>query len=100
MGNYAPIRECEDYELWYRVLKNNYLGYNLQYPVLHYRAGTDMLKRRKNSAFFHQSLTLILTMYREHYINLFELIAAFSMQIIRYYAPFQINKIVYKYVRT
>ena len=100
VGNYAPIRECEDYELWYRVLKNNYLGYNLQYPVLHYRAGTDMLKRRKNSAFFHQSLTLILTMYREHYINLFELIAAFSMQIIRYYAPFQINKIVYKYVRT
>lgn len=94
VGNYTPIRECEDYELWYRSFENNYLGYNLQYPVLHYRASTDALKEEKIH-FFHQSRLFYFNDVSGTFIlNLFELIAAFSMQIIRYYAPFQINKMV------
>ncbi len=100
VGNYSALKECEDYELWYRVLKNGYHGYNIQSPVLHYRAGTDMLKRRKNKRFFHQSVKLVLDMKREKYINFLEMSVALGMQVIRFYAPFQINKIVYKYVRS
>lgn len=100
VGNYSPLKECEDYELWYRVLKNGYQGYNLQFPVLHYRAGTDMLKRRKNKQFFHQSVQLVLEMKRDRYINWLEMITALGMQTIRFYAPFGLNKIVYKYVRS
>ena len=100
VGNYSPLKECEDYELWYRVLKNGYEGYNLQHPVLHYRAGTDMLKRRKNKRFFRQSVDLVLEMKRDRYINWLEMIAALGMQAVRFYAPFGLNKIVYKYVRS
>lgn len=100
VGNYSPLKECEDYELWYRVLKNGYEGYNLQHPVLHYRAGTDMLKRRKNKRFFRQSVELVLEMKRDRYINWLEMIAALGMQAVRFYAPFGLNKIVYKYVRS
>lgn len=94
------MKECEDYELWYRVLKNGFLGYNLQESVLHYRAGKDMLKRRKNKSFFNQSIQLILEMKRDKYINLVEMCIALGMQTIRFYAPFALNKIVYKYVRS
>ena len=100
VGNYSPLKECEDYELWYRVLKNGYEGYNLQHPVLHYRAGTDMLRRRKNKRFFRQSVELVLEMKRDRYINWLEMIAALGMQAVRFYAPFGLNKIVYKYVRS
>lgn len=84
VGNYSPLKECEDYELWYRVLKNGYEGYNLQHPVLHYRAGTDMLKRRKNKRFFRQSVDLVLEMKRDRYINWLEMIAALGMQAVRF----------------
>ena len=100
VGNYASLKECEDYELWYRILRMGYEGYNLQFPVLHYRAGVNMLKRRKNERFFRQSLELINMMYKDKYINMFEKLLATAMQYIRYYAPFQINRFIYKHVRT
>lgn len=98
VGNYSPIKECEDYELWYRVLKSGYQGYNIQEPVLYYRAGMDMLKRRKNKRFYLQSLELVKRMRRDCYINWMEAFFAMGMQVIRYHSPFILNRVVYKYV--
>jgi len=36
----------EDYYLWIRMLQKDFIGYNIQYPLLWMRAGIDMYKRR------------------------------------------------------
>lgn len=100
VGNYSPIKECEDYELWYRVLKSGYQGYNIQEPVLYYRAGMDMLKRRKNKTFYLQSLELVKRMRSDCYINWMEALLATTMQRMRFYFPFALNRFVYKHVRS
>lgn len=100
VGNYAELKEGEDYDLWYRVLKNGYQGYNLQIPVLHYRSGKEMLRRRKNKRFYCQCLALVKQMRRDRYINTVEAVLAVGMHTVRYYSPFVLNELVYKYVRS
>ena len=46
VGSYKDFYLLEDYYLWLRMLMAGYQGYNLQEPLLHMRAGTDMYIRR------------------------------------------------------
>lgn len=46
VGSYQDFYLLEDYYLWLRMLMAGYKGYNIQTPLLHMRAGTDMYKRR------------------------------------------------------
>lgn len=45
-GSYQDFYLLEDYYLWLRILMAGYQGYNIQEPLLHMRAGSDMYKRR------------------------------------------------------
>lgn len=46
VGSYQDFYLLEDYYLWLRMLMTGYQGYNVQEPLLHMRAGSDMYKRR------------------------------------------------------
>ena len=46
VGSYKDFYLLEDYYLWVRMIMAGYQGYNLQEPLLHMRAGTDMYIRR------------------------------------------------------
>ena len=46
VGSYQDFYLLEDYYLWVRMLMAGYQGYNIQEPLLHMRAGSDMYKRR------------------------------------------------------
>lgn len=46
VGSYQDFYLLEDYYLWLRMLMSGYQGYNIQEPLLHMRAGTDMYLRR------------------------------------------------------
>ena len=46
VGSYKDFYLLEDYYLWVRMIIAGYRGYNLQEPLLHMRAGTDMYMRR------------------------------------------------------
>ena len=46
VGAYKDFYLLEDYYLWVRMIMAGYQGYNLQEPLLHMRAGTDMYMRR------------------------------------------------------
>lgn len=46
VGSYKDFYLLEDYYLWVRMIMTGYQGYNLQEPLLHMRAGTDMYMRR------------------------------------------------------
>ena len=45
-GSYKDFYLLEDYYLWLRMLMAGYQGYNIQEPLLHMRAGSDMYMRR------------------------------------------------------
>ena len=45
-GGYQDFYLLEDYYLWLRMLFKGSQGYNLQEPLLHMRAGSEMYKRR------------------------------------------------------
>lgn len=49
VGNYHSLPKCEDYALWFRVLYAGFEGYNITHPILYYRGGHAMLKRRDKS---------------------------------------------------
>ena len=46
VGSYQDFYLPEDYYLWLRMLMAGYQGYNIQEPLLHMRAGSEMYKRR------------------------------------------------------
>ena len=46
VGSYKDFYLLEDYYLWVRMIMAGYQGYNIQEPLLHMRAGTDMYMRR------------------------------------------------------
>lgn len=46
VGSYKDFYLLEDYYLWVRMIMAGYQDYNLQEPLLHMRAGTDMYMRR------------------------------------------------------
>ena len=45
-GSYQDFYLLEDYYLWLRMLMAGYQGYNIQEPLLHMRAGSEMYLRR------------------------------------------------------
>ena len=46
VGSYQDFYLLEDNYLWLRMLMAGYQGYNIQEPLLHMRAGSEMYKRR------------------------------------------------------
>ena len=46
VGSYQDFYLLEDYYLWMRLLMAGYQGHNIQEPLLHMRAGSDMYLRR------------------------------------------------------
>ena len=46
VGSYQDFYLLEDYYLWLRMLMAGCQGYNIQEPLLHMRAGSDMYLRR------------------------------------------------------
>ena len=46
VGSYQDFYLLEDYYLWLRMLMAGNQGYNIQEPLLHMRAGSEMYKRR------------------------------------------------------
>jgi glycosyltransferase involved in cell wall biosynthesis len=45
-GNYKSMLFFEDYYLWLRLIKSGAKCYNIQEPLLYFRTGTDLVKRR------------------------------------------------------
>lgn len=46
VGNYQPLPGFEDYYLWVRILKKNFVSLNLQQALVYARTGAEMYSRR------------------------------------------------------
>ena len=69
VGSYQDFYLLEDYYLWLRMLMAGYKGYNLQKPLLHMRAGSDMYKRRGGYKYVKSQIALLQFMKNKGFIT-------------------------------
>lgn len=68
-GGYKDFYLLEDYYLWLRMLMKGTKGYNLQEPLLHMRAGSDMYLRRAGWKYAKTQKNLFRFMKRNRFIT-------------------------------
>ena len=68
-GGYRPMLWFEDYYLWVRMLQSGAKFYNLQTPLVHMRAGTAQLERRRGIAYAKQEFFFQRELRRIRFIN-------------------------------
>lgn len=68
-GSYQDFYLLEDYYLWLRMLMAGYRGYNIQEPLLHMRAGSDMYKRRAGWKYAKTQVRLFRYMRNQGFIG-------------------------------
>lgn len=69
VGSYQDFYLLEDYYLWLRMLMAGYQGYNIQEPLLHMRAGSDMYKRRAGWKYAKTQVKLFKFMKQQGFIG-------------------------------
>ena len=69
VGSYQDFYLLEDYYLWLRMLMAGYQGYNIQEPLLHMRAGSDMYLRRAGWRYAKTQVELFKFMKKEGLIG-------------------------------
>jgi cellulose synthase/poly-beta-1,6-N-acetylglucosamine synthase-like glycosyltransferase len=94
IGNYSSLPRCEDYDLWYRVLNAGYEGYNIVDPLLYYRSGLSMLKRR-DKKHIDQYILLKKRMKKNGFINGIDFVISVNMQQFSYNLPYFVQKFIY-----
>ena len=68
-GSYKDFYLLEDYYLWLRMLMSGEQGYNIQEPLLHMRAGSDMYLRRAGWKYAKTQAKLFGFMKRQGFIG-------------------------------
>ena len=69
VGSYQDFYLLEDYYLWLRMLMAGYHGYNIQDPLLHMRAGSDMYLRRAGWKYAKTQVKLFKFMKQQGFIG-------------------------------
>ena len=69
VGSYQDFYLLEDYYLWLRMLMTGYQGYNIQEPLLHMRAGSDMYLRRAGWKYARTQARLFKFMKKQGFIG-------------------------------
>jgi glycosyltransferase involved in cell wall biosynthesis len=100
VGNYdVSYKACEDYELWFRVLNSGRTGYNIQEPILYFRAGDHLIQHRAEKDNYQCYIRLKKQMKKEHFINWIDYQISVIIQRFFYYSPFFIQKLFYTLLR-
>jgi glycosyltransferase involved in cell wall biosynthesis len=96
IGNYnVKYKKYEDCELWFRFLKNGYIGYNIQEPIIYYRAGSHLIKNRSEKEHYKYILKLKKEMKKAKFINWFEYQISVNINRFFHYAPYSIKRLIF-----
>lgn len=96
VGSYQDFYLLEDYFLWVRMLIAGYKGYNIQSPLLHMRAGSDMYKRRGGFSYVVSQIKLLTCMKNHGFISSAGYIKGCFTRIIGSLLPNTIRKAIYR----
>lgn len=98
VGSYQDFYLLEDYYLWLRMLMAGYQGYNIQEPLLHMRAGSDMYKRRAGWKYAKTQINLFKYMRNQGFIGNVEYIKSCIMRSGSALAPNWLRKLMFEKV--
>lgn len=73
VGGYQDFRRSQDYDLFVRMLNSDYKGYNIQEPLLFFRADHDNLGRRKSWTKTKNDIYLRYKFFKEGYSSFTDL---------------------------
>ncbi len=98
VGSYQDFYLLEDYYLWLRMLMTGYQGYNIQEPLLHMRAGSDMYKRRAGWKYVKTQINLFKYMRNQGFIGNVQYIKSCIMRSGSALAPNWLRKLMFENV--
>ena len=96
VGSYQDFYLLEDYYLWLRMLIAGYQGYNIQEPLLHMRAGSDMYRRRAGWKYAKTQIDLLRFMRKQGFIGYRRFLASCVIRSGSSLAPNRIRKYLFK----
>lgn len=97
-GSYQDFYLLEDYYLWLRMLMADYKGYNLQEPLLHMRAGSEMYLRRAGWKYAKTQAKLFKFMKEQGFIGNGQYVKSCVIRIGSALAPNCLRKFMFKKV--
>ena len=98
VGSYQDFYLLEDYYLWLRMLMAGYQGYNIQEPLLHMRAGSDMYLRRAGWKYAKTQARLFKFMKQQGFIGEGQYIKSCVIRSGSALAPNWLRKFIFKRV--
>ena len=98
VGSYQDFYLLEDYYLWLRMLMAGYRGYNIQKPLLHMRAGSEMYKRRAGWKYAKTQVRLFKYMRDSGFIGEGQHLKSCLLRSVSALAPNWLRKIVFEKV--
>lgn len=98
VGSYQDFYLLEDYYLWLRMLMTGYQGYNIQEPLLHMRAGSDMYKRRAGWKYARTQIDLFKYMRDQGFIGNGQYIKSCLIRSGSALAPNWLRKLMFRMV--
>lgn len=98
VGGYKDLFRHEDYYLWYRLLFNKFLGYNIQDNLVKMRTTEDFYKRRGGIKAFKARIKLEKTMLNDKYVSLLTYLYVFFANLANLCMPSFLRRIIHKKV--
>ncbi len=95
-GGYRDFYLLEDYYLWIRMLKKEFVGYNLQQPLLWMRAGSEMYKRRSGWKYARSQKMLFRYMRDIGFIGYGQYLKSVFIRIASSLAPNSLREYMFK----
>ena len=95
-GSYHDFYLLEDYYLWLCMLMAGYQGYNIQEPLLHMRAGSDMYKRRAGWKYIKAQVKLFKFMKQQGFIGNGQYISSCMIRSASSLAPNWLRKFMFE----
>ncbi len=96
VGGYSNLTRCEDYELYTRMLRNNYKAINLDNVLVDYRLNDDAIKRRGTILQLKSFTKVRWILYKNNFSNFIDFLIPVSAQIVITVVPNRLRKIIYK----
>lgn len=81
-GSYEKMPDFEDYYLWVKMLNRGYKFYNIQEPLLKFRTGKEMIKRRGSLRYFKNEKNFFKKLLEMKHINY---IVYFRVLVMRFF---------------
>ena len=98
VGSYQDFYLLEDYYLWLRMLMAGYQGYNIQEPLLHMRAGSEMYLRRAGWKYAKTQTKLFKFMKKQRFIGVGQYIRSCVIRSGSALAPNRLRKFMFEKV--